>query len=82
MKEANDGIEQQVALMRRIEAATLRLETRESERRVQYGRFEKRLRQLSEQDSQLRDVLLTVIPADLLHGLHPFAQGCAAESAR
>lgn len=72
LKTANDALDKQIALLDRIEAATTRLEMKEQERQVQYDRFETRLRRLATQNEHIRSVLDTVIPDELLHGLHPF----------
>lgn len=82
LKIANDRLNKQIALLDRIEAATTRLEKKEQERQVQYDRFETRLRRLATQNEQLRSVLSTVIPDELLHGLRPFRTGESQQGAK
>lgn len=82
LKIANDSLDKQIALLDRIEAATVRLEMKEQERQVQYDRFETRLRRLATQNENLRSVLSVVIPDELLHGLRPFRTSESQQGAK
>lgn len=82
LKIANDNLDKQVALLDRIEAATVRLEIKEQERQVQYDRFETRLKRLATQNEKLRSVLSVVVPVELLHGLRSFRTGESQQGAK
>lgn len=73
LKNINDIIAEEVERTKRVEAATLRLEENDNARQQQIQRFASKLNTLAKDNTELRDVLYTVINDELVAGLRAFS---------
>lgn len=69
LAQAKQILTMEIARAERVEAATLRLEAQDAQRKQQIQQFELRLGELSE---EYDSILSVVIPPELVHGLYSF----------